>query len=107
MSAGRPSPTIVPLGRGGTLVRTSIGGVQFGAPPETIKDALNAGLEVPRIFVMPDTWFSRRRGVTVAELEFPVYYNYFVLERRVTAVCDEAGAQRLRTVLRESLFGPE
>src|SRR5690242_155874 len=98
--------TVLPLSRGGTIVRTSIGPVQFGAPPETIKDALSAGVEVPSIFVMPSAWFATRRGVTLAELEFPVYYNYFILGRRVVAVTDEAGRERLRAVLRESLFGP-
>src|SRR5688572_25279708 len=107
MSIASPAaPAVVHLSRGGTLVKTSIGAVQFGAPPETIKDALSAGLEVPSIFVMPRTWFSRRRGLTVAELEFPVYYNYFMLGRRVTAVCDDEERRRLSGVLRESLFGP-
>lgn len=107
MSAARPAaPKILHLKRGGTVVGTSIGTVQFGAPPETIKDALNARIEVPAVFVLPSLWFSRRRGITVAELEFPVYYNYFLQGRRVTAVCDAAGRRRLSTVLQESLFGP-
>jgi CRP-like cAMP-binding protein/ribonuclease BN (tRNA processing enzyme) len=107
MSIASPTaPLVVRLSRGGTLVQTSIGAVQFGAPPETIKDALSAKLQVPSIFVMPRTWFSKRRGLTVAELEFPVYYNYFMLGRRVTAVCGEDEVRRLSGVLRESLFGP-
>src|SRR5258708_6139607 len=99
-------PQVYRLPRGGAIVTTSAGAVQLGAPPETIKDALAAGLGVPATFVLPSTWFSRSRGLTVAELEFPVYYNFFVLGRRVTAVCDEPGRARLRAVLRESLFGP-
>jgi CRP-like cAMP-binding protein len=99
--------SVIPLRRGGTIVETSVGAVQFGAPPETLKDALNAGLDVPAIFVLPQVWFSRRRGTTLAELEFPTYYNYFVCGRRATVVCDADGRRRLRTVLREALFGPE
>jgi CRP-like cAMP-binding protein/phosphoribosyl 1,2-cyclic phosphodiesterase len=106
MAAVPVASTIVALPRGGTIVHTSIGPVQFGAPPETIKDSLQAGIEVPSVFVLPQTWFSRRRGITVAELEFPVYYNYFVRGRRVLAVCDESGRKRLLSVLRESLLGP-
>ncbi|HKA87631.1 MAG TPA: cyclic nucleotide-binding domain-containing protein [Haliangiales bacterium] len=101
------APKVIPLRRGGAIVETSIGAVQFGAPPETLKDALNAGLEVPSIFVLPRVWFSRRRGTSLAELEFPTYYNYFVCGRRVTVVCDADARRRLRTVLREALFGPE
>jgi CRP-like cAMP-binding protein/glyoxylase-like metal-dependent hydrolase (beta-lactamase superfamily II) len=109
MSSAPAAQVVLPLGRGGARVQTSIGPVQFGAPPETIKDALQAGLAVPSIFVLPppSAWFSRRRGLTIAELEFPVYYNYFMLSRRVTAVTDAEGAARLGAVLRESLFGPQ
>jgi CRP-like cAMP-binding protein/phosphoribosyl 1,2-cyclic phosphodiesterase len=88
-------------------VRTSAGLVQFGAPPETIKDALALGLAVPTIYVLPTTWFLRRRGLTCAELEFPAYYNYFLHGRRLLAVCDEDGRRRLHAILRESLLGPE
>jgi CRP-like cAMP-binding protein/glyoxylase-like metal-dependent hydrolase (beta-lactamase superfamily II) len=97
---------LVRLPRGGVIVDTSAGAIQLGAPPETIKDTLAAGRPVPSIFVLPSTWFSRSRGLTVAELEFPVYYNFFVLGRRVTAVCDVRGRDRLRAILREALFGP-
>lgn len=101
------SGQVIRLARGGVIVRTSAGAVQLGAPPETIKDALAAGLEVPSLFVLPSTWFSRGRGLAVAELEFPVYYNYFVLGRPLTAVCAAQDVPRLRAILRESLFGPE
>src|SRR6186713_2797485 len=101
------SAPLLRLPRGGVIVETSAGRVQLGAPPETIKDAMEAGIDVPSTFVMPSTWFSRRRGTTTAELEFPVYYNWFLRSRKVTAVCDEDGRRRLRAILRESLFGPE
>jgi hypothetical protein len=101
------TPRVIPLPRGGTVVTTSVGAVQFGAPPETIKDALYAGRTVPSIFVLPEVWLSRRRGVSFAELEFPAYYNYFVCGRKLTAILDAAARPRLRHVLRESLFGPE
>src|SRR5262249_51485474 len=85
------APKVIPLRRGGAIVETSIGAVQFGAPPETLKDALNAGLEVPSIFVLPRVWFSRRRGASLAPLAVPAYHNYFVCRRPVPVVCD-AGA---------------
>lgn len=101
------SDVVIPLARGGVVVRTGLGGVQFGAPPETIKDALGADLEVPSIFVLPSTWFSRLHGNVAVELEFPVYWNTFIHGRRVSVVCDEGARARVLAVLRESLFGPE
>jgi len=100
-------PALVRLPRGGAVVATSAGPVQLGCPPETIKDVLAQRLEVPSVIVLPATWFSKSRGLTVAEVEFPVYYNYFVLGRRVTFVCTAEGSARLEAILRESLFGPE
>jgi CRP-like cAMP-binding protein/ribonuclease BN (tRNA processing enzyme) len=107
MSTSTTDVDVYHLPRGGTIVRTSVGLVQFGAPPETIKDSLGLGLGVPTIYVLPTTWFSRRRGVTCAELEFPAYYNYFLHGRKLLAVCDESGQRRQHAVLREALLGPE
>ena len=107
MSSAASCVDVYHLPRGGTIVRTAVGLVQFGAPPETIKDSIGLGLGVPTIYVLPTAWFSRRRGVTCAELEFPAYYNYFLHGRKLVAVCDEEGRRRLHAVLREALLGPE
>ena len=104
---GVPTPEVVRLPRGGALVRTSVGAVQLGCPPETIKDVIAQKLDVPTVIVLPSVWFARSRGLTLAEVEFPVYFNYFVLARRVTFVCTAAERERLSVILRESLFGPE
>ena len=40
------------LPRGGYVVKTSEGPIQFGMPPDTIKDHLLVGLEVPIAFVV-------------------------------------------------------
>lgn len=45
------------LKRGGIVINTSIGNIQFGIPPETIKDSLISGYEVPQYFVVPDSIF--------------------------------------------------
>lgn len=41
------------LNRGGIVVDTSIGPIQFGIPPETIKDSISSGSEVPQYYVVP------------------------------------------------------
>ncbi|NUO49781.1 MAG: cAMP/cGMP-dependent 3',5'-cyclic-AMP/GMP phosphodiesterase, partial [Polyangiaceae bacterium] len=93
------------LPRGGTYVKTPIGPVQVGVPPETIKDSMALGIPLPGVFVVPPELFDRRRGLTLAEIEFPAYYNYFVLKRRARVVVETNDtADRLRTMMRESLF---
>lgn len=97
-------PTIR-LPRGGVYVRTPAGPVQVGVPPETIKDSMALGLPMPELFVVPPELFDRRRGLTLAEIEFPGYFNFFVLKRRARLVVESAStAERLRTMMRESLF---
>jgi CRP-like cAMP-binding protein/phosphoribosyl 1,2-cyclic phosphodiesterase len=98
---------VVVLPRGGLYVRTSAGAIQFGLPAETIKDSMALGLEVPTVYVVPSEPFDRRRGINVAECEFPAYYNFFLLKRRIRLLVEDAAAEaRVRTVFSESLFGP-
>jgi CRP-like cAMP-binding protein len=53
---------------------------------------------------VPPNLFDRRRGIALAEIEFPAYYNFFRLGRRVRMVVDRPEtADRLRRMMRESL----
>jgi phosphoribosyl 1,2-cyclic phosphodiesterase len=100
------SPIALP--RGGTYLRTRAGAVQIGLPPETIKDVMEMRLDVPTAYVLPLELFDRRRGLSVAEFEFPAYYSFFLLKRRCRLVAlDRDVERRVRAVFQETLFGPE
>ena len=75
------SQNVVYLPRGGTVVKTLVGNVQVGMPPETIKDSMRAGLEVAQYFVLPRHLFDSRVGINSGEFEFPAYFNFFVKRR--------------------------
>jgi len=94
------------LNRGGYLVCTSIGNVQFGSPPETIKDTMIMDSNVPQIYVLGSKLFDWIKGISVAEIEFPIYYNYFIRQKKTTIICTEDQFNRMKKVLSESLFGP-
>lgn len=94
------------LPRGGALVETSAGGIQFGAVPETIKDTMAHEGGVPRIFVIPARMFSIERGISFADLEFPIYFNFFAKRRKIVVVCDAAQRRLLSGILKEAIFGP-
>ncbi len=79
--------TVTPLPRGGYLVNTPEGYVQFGSPPETIKDTMALPDSVPQVFVLPRALFDWRKGINLADLEFPIYYNYFIRKRRTRIIC--------------------
>ena len=73
---------VVVLPRGGYLVDTPIGYIQFGCPPETIKDTMMMEKGVPQIFVLTNTLFSWTKGICVADIEFPIYFNFFIQKKR-------------------------
>jgi glyoxylase-like metal-dependent hydrolase (beta-lactamase superfamily II)/mannose-6-phosphate isomerase-like protein (cupin superfamily) len=99
--------TWLALPRGGYYVRTSAGPIQIGIPPETIKDVMELKLDVPIAYVLPRELFDRRRGLSVAEFEFPAYYSFFLLKRRCRlAVLSDDVERRVRAIFQESLFGP-
>jgi CRP-like cAMP-binding protein/ribonuclease BN (tRNA processing enzyme) len=96
------------LPRGGYYVRTVAGPIQIGMPPETIKDVMGMKLDVPIAYVLPRELFDRRRGLSVAEFEFPAYYSYFLLKRRCRLVVFSRDVERrVRAIFQESLFGPD
>jgi hypothetical protein len=102
----------VNLPRGGLSIETkAVGRIQFGIPPETIKDSMRLGLSVPEIYIVPVERFCREMGpalgINLAEFEFPAYFNYFVRGRKVTLVVDSDEAEtNIRNVFGETLLGP-
>ena len=94
------------LPRGGYLVPTSVGYIQFGSPPETIKDTMGLPQKVPKIFVLPGRLFHVEKGIAVAELEFPIYFNHFLCKEKTLIICTKEQERNLKIVLNESVFGP-
>jgi len=107
-----PLLEITKLPRGGVSVQTeAVGRIQYGIPPETIKDSMRMGLTVPSIYIVPVERFCRELGpalgVNLAEFEFPAYFNFFILNKRCTLIVDSFHAEHnIRRVFSETLLGP-
>ena len=71
------------------------GYIQFGSPPETIKDTMALPKSVPLVFVLPRALFDWRKGINLADLEFPIYYNFFIRKKKTRIICTQAQAGRL------------
>ncbi len=95
------------LPRGGYLVDTTEGYVQVGSPPETIKDTMAFPSGVPQIFCLPTKFFNRSKAISVAEVEFPIYFNFFIMKRKAIIVCLKKHKKIFERVISEALFGPE
>ena len=80
--------------------------LQVGAYPETIKDTMQSSEGVPQIFVVPERLFDPYLGVSAAELEFPVYFNFYLKQRKLRFVCRARQLRPLVRVLKEAIFGP-
>ena len=95
------------LPRGGVHVQTKHGAVQFGIPPETIKDPMRLGLEPPSIYVVPKERFNLKFGTNTCEVEFPAYFNFFIKGSTTTIVCTSEAASVITNVMDEVLEGPK
>eukprot|EP01133_Synstelium_polycarpum_P014612 gene14612-17279_t len=102
-----PQGNYTTLPRGGYVVKSSrLGNIQFGVPPETIKDSMELKIDVPTIYVFPEDLWDRKTGINAAEAEFPAYFNFFILKRKVLFVCTKEQEARIRIVFQETLLGP-
>ncbi|MCS6984535.1 MAG: cAMP/cGMP-dependent 3',5'-cyclic-AMP/GMP phosphodiesterase [Leptospiraceae bacterium] len=63
--------------------------------------------KVPTIFVLPGELFNVEKGIAVAELEFPIYFNHFLCRKKTLIIGTLEQRERLKIVLQESVFGPE
>ena len=98
---------LIELPRGGYLVQTPVGNVQFGSPPETIKDTMKLPGGVPEIFILPEKMFNWIKGISIAEIEFPLYWNFFIQKKKTIIICRDEQFKKMKKVLEESVFGPE
>lgn len=81
--------------------------LQFVAPPETSKDSLIEFSMVPGYFILPKNLIDKNTFLNNAEIEFPIYYNFFAKQQQTHIICTEEQKSIMQTVLKESLFGPE
>ncbi len=105
--SGNMTDNVITLSRGGYLVDTPIGYIQFGSPPETIKDTMKMEKDVPGVLVLPKFMFNWLKGISVGEIEFPLYYNFFLRKKKTVIICREEQFHRMKKVLQEAVFGPE
>ena len=96
----------IDLPRGGSVVFTKIGPIQFGIPPESVKDALKLGIEVPTYYIIPTSKWDKIYNVSVAEFEFPAYFNFFVKKKKINLICTKENEKAIKDIFQETLLGP-
>lgn len=86
------------MAKGGVVVRTSQGPVQHGIPPESVKDSMSKGFNVPEYYIIPENQFDYANGMSFMEIEFPVYYNFFMKRMKTTLICDKETKKAILTI---------
>ncbi len=100
-------PGYIELPRGGFLIQTQFGPLQIGVPPETIKDTMVMPSGVPTYYILPQDFFYIDKGISVAEVEFPLYFNYYIKKTKTHLIVEEHRIPDIIQALWESNFGPE
>jgi len=97
---------VIKLSRGGYVI-TSEGKpiVQVGIPPETIKDSIKIFGEAPQYYIVPKRLIDTTTFLNTAEIEFPIYFNYFIKRRKTYILCTKEQESALKILFKESLIG--
>jgi hypothetical protein len=98
---------MIELPKGGIIINTKAGAIQFGVPPETIKDSLALNISVPSMYIATKNLFSHKAMASFIDLEFPVYYNFFMHRKKISVCCTESQKIIIEGIIKESFFGPE
>lgn len=94
------------LPRGGQVVVWGDFVAQIASYPETIKDTMGQSHGVPQVYILPERLFDISFGVSRSEIEFPIYFNFYLNQRKTILVCRQHQLRPVMRVLREAIFGP-
>lgn len=94
------------LPRGGQVVVWGDFVAQIASYPETIKDTMGQTHGVPQVYILPERLFDISLGVSRSEVEFPIYFNFYLNQRKTIIVCRQEQLRPVMRVLREAIFGP-
>ena len=76
-------------------------------PPETVKDSLALGRNVPQHYIVPMKRFDKNFCMSVCEFEFPAYFSFFVNGgKKINLICTPEEEQCIKNVFQETLLGP-
>ena len=63
-------------------------------------------LEVPTTYAIMGEMFDRRQGLSIAEFEFPAYFNWFVKRKQIRLLTMEKDKEAIVAAFQETLMGP-
>lgn len=67
---------------------------------------MEMGMEAPEYYIIPENQFDFKNGISLVEMEFPVYFNFFLKKKKTTLICDEQTQKTILVIFQETLLGP-
>lgn len=99
---------MIELPKGGLVIRTLLGNLQYGMPPETVKDTFLIEDGVPEYYIIPSQKFDWQDGINFMEFEFPVYCNFFIKKKvKTKLICTPETKEKIEIIFQETLLGPK
>ena len=90
------------------MIRTLLGNLQYGMPPETVKDTFLIEGGVPEYYIIPSQKFDWQDGINFMEFEFPVYCNFFIKKKvKTKLICTLETKKKIEIIFQETLLGPK
>lgn len=74
---------------------------------ETFKDALKLNIEIPTYYIVPSSKWDKIYNISVAEFEFPAYFNFFIKKKKINLICNTETEKAIKNIFQETLLGPK
>ena len=94
-----------PLAKGGIIISTKIGNIQFGTTSECITELQDLDIPIPNIYVLPSILFEKKFLINLLELEPIVLYN-FLRKNKTILISSKENEKIIKAVFQEEVFGP-
>lgn len=94
-----------PLAKGGIIISTKIGNIQFGTTSECILELQDLDIPIPNIYVLPSILFEKKYLINLLELEPIVLYN-FLRKNKTILISSKENEKIIKAVFQEEVFGP-
>ena len=95
------------LSKGGIIVNTAIGNIQFGVPFGTLNELNEMQIEIPKIFVVPTTLFEKKYMINLMDIEPIVMHHYLKNKTKVILIVSKENEKIIKKMFDEEVFGPD
>ena len=95
----------IKLKRGGILVQTKLGNIQFGISHNTLKDIKELDQDFPEYYITPSIFFDKKFMINMVDLESPIIGYFYEKKKKVKIICSKENEEKMKKILKEIFIG--